>query len=211
MTPNRPKEDQPPAEPAAKGSKEEERRRKELVKQIEKARTERDRLVQDAEAAERLARTARTAANESQRAYEALTTGLEVEDITLPAAPEDAPKKNRFRTKADEKQAANPSGGNAPDPLRVALDLKKPDPEDREKAAFALASMGPDALPATRALMAALADTNAAVRIAAAQALGRIGGGAAAAIAPLSAALTDPDPAVKNAAQAALIAIQGGR
>ena len=195
-----------------KGSKDEDRRRKELVKQIEKARAERDRLNREAEAAEGLARAARIAANDGQRSYEALTTGLDVEDITLPPAPaEETPRKNRFVTKADEKaaSAAKNAPQNAPDPLRIALDLKRPEPEEREKAAFALASLGPDALPATRALMAALADTNASVRIAAAQALGRIGPGATAAIPPLAAALTDPDPAVKNAAQAALIAIQG--
>ncbi|MBX7184305.1 MAG: HEAT repeat domain-containing protein, partial [Vicinamibacteria bacterium] len=95
------------------------------------------------------------------------------------------------------------------DPLRIALDLKSPDADVREKAAFALASLGPEAQPATRALMAALTDANPAVRVAAAQALGRIGTGAIAALAPLTAALTDPDPAVRNAAQAALLSVQG--
>jgi HEAT repeat protein len=138
-----------------------------------------------------------------------------VQDVALPEAPAaaapEAPRRNRFMTKADEKQAA--AAKNAPvatvDPLRVALDLKSPVAETRERAAFTLASLGPDAQPATRALMAALTDANPAVRVAAAQALGRIGTGAAAAFAPLTAALTDPDPAVKNAAQAALLAIQG--
>ncbi len=194
-------------------NKDEDKRRREQVKQIEKARGERDRLNLEAEEAERLARAARTAASEGQRSYEALTTGLSVEDISLPAAPpaeEAQPRKNRFVSKADEKLAAASKNApqTAPDPLRIALDLKSPDAETRERAAFALASLGPDAQPATRALMAALADANAAVRVAAAQALGRIGIGAQAALAPLSAALTDPDPAVKNAAQAALVAIQ---
>jgi len=194
--------------------KDDDKHRKELVKQIEKARADRDRLNHEAEDAEKLAKAARTAANESQRAYEALATGLEVEDVTPApgAAPSpDAPKRSRFMTKADEKQAANAK--NAPavvaDPLRLALDLKSPEPEAREKAAFALASLGPDAQPATRALMAALTDANPSVRVAAAQALGRIGTGASAALAPLTAALTDPDPAVRNAAQAALFAVQG--
>jgi hypothetical protein len=192
-------------------SKEEEKRRRELVKQIEKARTERDRLNREAEEAELVARTARTAANEGQRTYEALATGLEVEDVAPVVTPvEEGPKKNRFVTKADvrDPQAAPQA---APDPLRIALDLRNADPEVRERAAFSLASLGPDAQPATRALMAAMTDANAAVRVAAAQALGRIGPGAALAFAPLKAALTDPDPAVKNAAQAALLAIQGGR
>ena len=200
------RDETPPA-----GSKEDEKRRRELVKQIEKARTERDRLNREADEADRLARESRTAANEAQRGYEALTTGLNVEDIAAPAtAGPEAPKRNRFVTKADERQAA--AAKNSPptgvDPLRVALDLKNPDAEQREKAAFALASLGPDAAPATRALMAALADANPSVRVAAAQALGRIGPAASAALAPLSAALTDPDPAVKNAAQAALLSIQ---
>lgn len=195
-------------------SKDAEKRRKELVKQIEKARAERDRLTREAEDAERIAKAARTAANEGQRSYEALATGLDVEDVTLPtpAAPVEAqPKRNRFTTKADEKQAAAAKSAPqaAPDPLRIALDLKSPDAETREKTAFALATLGPDAQPATRALMAALTDANAAVRVAAAQALGRIGTGAGAALTPLTAALTDPDPAVRNAAQAALLAIQG--
>ena len=194
-------------------SKDEERRRKDLVKQIEKARAERDKLNQEADAAESLARTSRNAANEAQRTYEALTTGLAVEEVVLPqaAVPEAAPKKNRFMTRADEKQAAAAKNAatDAPDPLRIALDLKNANAEDRERAAFALASLGPEALPAARSLMAALADSNAAVRVAAAQALGRIGPGAVSAIAPLSAALTDPDPSVKSAAQAALLAIQG--
>lgn len=201
----------PPGEPL---SKDEEKRRRELVKQIEKARAERDRLTREAEDAERIAKAARTAANEGQRVYEALATGLDVEDVSpTTAAPpaSEAPKRNRFTTKADEKQAA--AARNAPqvaaDPLRIALDLKNPEPEAREKAAFALASLGPDAQPATRALMAALTDANPAVRVAAAQALGRIGTGAGAAVAPLTAALTDPDPSVKNAAQAALLSIQG--
>jgi HEAT repeat protein len=194
-------------------SKDEERRRKELVKQIEKARAERDRLNKEAEDAERLAKAARTAANEGQRAYEALATGLDVEDVSptqaVAAAPE-APKRNRFITMADEKEAAaaKKTPASAPDPLRIALDLRSAEPEVREKAAFALASLGPDAQPATRALMAALTDANPAVRVAAAQALGRIGTGASAAFAPLTAALTDPDPAVRNAAQAALLNIQ---
>lgn len=194
-------------------SKEEEKRRRELVKQIEKARAERDRLNREAEAAEGIARTARNAASEGQRAYEALATGLDVEDVSPPppASPETETRRNRFVTKADERQAT--ASRNAPqttaDPLRIALDLKNPDAEARQKAAFALASLGPDAQPATRALMAALADPTPAVRVAAAQALGRIGPGAAAAMAPLSAALTDPDGAVKNAAQAALLAIEG--
>jgi hypothetical protein len=183
------------------------------VKQIEKARAERDRLNREAEEAEGIARAARNAANDGQRAYEALATGLEVEDVAAPVTVSEAdqPKRNRFMTKADVKQAdvAKTAPQTAPDPLRIALDLKNPEAEARERAAFALASLGPDALPATRALMAALTDANPAVRVAAAQALGRIGPGASAAIAPLSAALTDPDPAVKNAAQAALLAIQG--
>ncbi len=201
----------PRGESAVPLSKDEEKRRKDLVKQIEKARAERDRLNREAEQAEGLARAARTAASEGQRTYEALTTGLDVEDVALPGPlPADvAQKKNRFVTKADEKLAAAPRNTQVADPLRIALELKNPDPEEREKAAFALASLGPDAQPATRALMAALADGSAAVRVAAAQALGRIGTGAVAALAPLSAALTDPDPAVKNAAQAALLAIQG--
>ncbi len=85
------------------------RPRKELVRQIEKARAERDRLSREADEAERLARAARAAANEGQRAYEAMTTGLGIEDVAVPAAPppaDGAPRKNRFLTKADEKQAA---------------------------------------------------------------------------------------------------------
>ena len=201
-----------PQSPGVSLSKDDEKRRRELVKQIEKARAERDRLNREAEAAEGIARAARNAANDGQRAYEALPTGLDVEDVAAPAAGEaDQPKRNRFMTKADVKQAdaAKTAPQTAPDPLRIALDLKNPEAEARERAAFALASLGPDALPATRALMAALTDANPAVRVAAAQALGRVGPGASAAIAPLSAALTDPDPAVKNAAQAALLAIQG--
>lgn len=207
--PTEPNADRPPL------SKDEEKRRRELVKQIEKARAERDRLNRDAEAAEAIARTARNAANEGQRNYEALATGLDVAEVSLPAAaaatpPEAETRRNRFVTKADEKQAsaALKAPQNAADPLRIALDLKNPDAEARQRAAFALASLGPDAQPATRALMAALADPNPGVRVAAAQALGRIGPAASAALAPLSAALTDPDPAVKNAAQAALLAIQ---
>ncbi|MEO5761205.1 MAG: HEAT repeat domain-containing protein [Vicinamibacteria bacterium] len=199
--------------PTVTGSKEDERRRKDLVKQIEKSRAERDRLNKEAEEADRRARDARTAASEAQRSYEALTTGLSVEDVAVPVSPTpaDAPKRNRFVTKADQRQAeaSRNSPQTAADPLRIALDLKMPEAESRERAAFALASLGPDAAPATRALMAALADANASVRVAAAQALGRIGPGASMALAPLSAALTDPDPAVKNAAQAALLAIQG--
>ncbi len=202
-----------PLGPGVSLSKDDEKRRRELVKQIEKARAERDRLNHEAEAAEGIARAARNAANDGQRVYEALATGLDVEDVAAPATAGEAeqPKRNRFLTKADVKQAdiAKTTPQTAPDPLRIALDLKNPEAESRERAAFALASLGPDALPATRALMAALTDANPAVRVAAAQALGRIGPGAAAAIAPLSAALTDPDPAVKNAAQAALFAIQG--
>lgn len=196
-------------DPAIQGD---DRKRRELVRQIERARAERDRLNQKAAEAEQLAKAARAAVLESQRALEALTTGLDLEDVTpTPASPaEPVAKKSRFVTKADVIQTAAPKDPKAAaDPLRVALDLKKPLPEERERAAFALASLGPEAQPATRALMAALADTSAAVRTAAAQALGRIGPGAATAIAPLSAALSDPDPAVKNAAQAALIAIQG--
>jgi|JI10StandDraft_1071094.scaffolds.fasta_scaffold74373_2 hypothetical protein len=196
-------------DPAIQGD---DRKRRELVRQIERARAERDRLNQKAAEAEQLAKAARAAVLESQRALEALTTGLDLEDVTpTPASPaEPVAKKSRFVTKADVIQTASPKDPKAAaDPLRVALDLKKPLPEERERAAFALASLGPEAQPATRALMAALADTSAAVRTAAAQALGRIGPGAATAIAPLSAALSDPDPAVKNAAQAALIAIQG--
>ena len=195
-------------------SKDEEKRRRELVRQIEKARAERDRLTGEADDAERIARAARAAANEGQRAYEALATGLDVEDVsptTAVGGTPETPRRNRFVTKADEKQAA--AARNAPpvaaDPLRIALDLKNPEPEVREKAAFALATLGPEAQPATRALMAALTDANPAVRVAAAQALGRIGTGASAAFAPLTAALTDPDPAVRNAAQAALLSIQG--
>jgi DNA repair exonuclease SbcCD ATPase subunit len=201
----------PTGKPPGKAS---EQQRKELVKQIEKARADRDGLSREADEAERLARAARTAANEGQRAYEAMTTGLGIEDVAVLAAPapaDGAPRKNRFVTKADEKQAAalKDAPQTSADPLRIALDLRSPDAEAREKAAFALASLGPDAQPATRALMASLADAVPAVRVAAAQALGRIGTGASAAFAPLTAALTDPDPAVRNAAQAALIAIQG--
>lgn len=199
--------------PVIVGSKEDERRRKDLVKQIEKSRAERDRLNKEAEEADRLARSARTAAGEAQRSYEALTTGLSVEDVAAPDSPPaaEAPKRNRFVTKADQRQAevSKNSPQTAADPLRIALELRAADAESRERAAFALASLGPDAAPATRALMAALADANASVRVAAAQALGRIGPGASMALAPLSAALTDPDPAVKNAAQAALLAVQG--
>ena len=211
---------QPPTEiPAPLLGKDEDKRRKDLVKRIEKARAERDRLTREAEDAQRIAQAARTAADEGQRAYETLTSGLEAAAAAdIAPAPSvgqteepAAPRKNRFVTRAAEKQAtaARTAPQAPPDPLRIALDLKSSDAEVREKAAFALASLGPDAQPATRALMVALADTNPAVRVAAAQALGRIGSGASAALAPLSAALTDPDPAVKNAAQAALLAIQG--
>ena len=182
------------------------------MKQIEKARAERDRLNQEADQAESLARSARNAASEAQRGYEALTTGLAVEDVApSPVVAQDAaPKRSRFVTRADEKlaEAAKNAPKDAPDPLRLALDLKSANAEERERAAFSLAALGPDAAPATRSLMAALADSNPAVRVAAAQALGRIGPGASLALAPLSAALTDPDPAVKSAAQAALISIQ---
>jgi hypothetical protein len=214
--PNPKASEKSPSEKTSKSDlpKDDDKHRRELVKQIEKARAERDRLNKEAEDAEKLAKTARAAANEGQRAYEALATGLDVEDVTPtpgPAAIPEGPKKSRFVTKADEKQAAAAKSAPpvAADPLRIALDLKNPDADAREKAAFALASLGSDALPATRALMAALTDANPAVRVAAAQALGRIGSGAAAALAPLTAALTDPDPAVKNAAQAALLSIQG--
>ena len=71
--------------PVVPSSKEDEKRRRELVKQIEKARAERDRLNQEAEEAERAARSARTAANDSQRAYEALATErLSPEHLALP-------------------------------------------------------------------------------------------------------------------------------
>lgn len=74
-------------------SKDDEKRRKELVKQIEKARAERDRLNKEAEDAERLAKAARTAANEGQRAYEALATGLDVEDVSPTTAVAPAPER----------------------------------------------------------------------------------------------------------------------
>ena len=69
------------------------------MKQIEKARAERDRLNREAEEAEGIARTARNAANDGQRAYEALATGLDVEDVAAPATAGEAdqPKRNRFQ------------------------------------------------------------------------------------------------------------------
>ena len=131
----RPTAPQPPGSDTPTLSREDERKRRELIKRIEKARGERDRMAKEAEDAQRIALAARTAAEEGQRLYEALTLGLEERGVegapgepsTTRASDPLAPKKSRFVTRASERAAASkasPSGATI-DPLRVALDLKR--------------------------------------------------------------------------------------
>ncbi len=92
-----------------------------------------------------------------------------------------------------------------PDVQRLAAELAANDTATRRRAAQDLAARGPQAVPATQALVVALRDRSPDVRLRAAEALGRVGAAAgAAASEPLAAALRDTDALVSAEAAKAL-------
>jgi HEAT repeat protein len=82
--------------------------------------------------------------------------------------------------------------------------LRSPAARSRERAAYLLGGLGPEAAPAVSALASTLADSDPLVRQACAWALGRVGPPAAQAVPALQAATRDEDPVTADLAWLAL-------